>query len=126
MQINDLYYQKYLKYKDKYLNLESQIGGGRFTGNKLTHNSQKQKILIQKHKQERNNLAQKHKNELKIQAQEEKQTKDFIIRENKVELLWEIMMVVIKMAAQELMKKQKQEVLDLARKHAREINASKS
>ena len=41
MQINDLYYQKYLKYKDKYLNLESQIGGGRFTGNKLTHNSQK-------------------------------------------------------------------------------------
>ena len=58
MQINDLYYQKYLKYKDKYLNLESQIGGGRFTGNKLTHNSQKQKILIQKHKQERNNLAQ--------------------------------------------------------------------
>jgi 8-oxo-dGTP pyrophosphatase MutT (NUDIX family) len=28
MQDNDLYYEKYLKYKTKYLNLESQIGGG--------------------------------------------------------------------------------------------------
>lgn len=122
MSVSDLNYKnKYLDYKNKYLNLQSQMSGGA-----SLNTSQKQKMLIQKHKKERNNLAQKHKKELKIQAQEEKQTKDFIIRENKVELLWEIMMVVIKMAAQELMKKQKQEVLDLAQKHARELNASKS
>ena len=29
MQSKDLYYQKYLKYKNKYLNLQSQIGGVR-------------------------------------------------------------------------------------------------
>ena len=28
MKVNDLYYKKYLKYKIKYLNLQSQIGGG--------------------------------------------------------------------------------------------------
>ena len=27
MQVSDLYYKKYLKYKNKYLNLQSQIGG---------------------------------------------------------------------------------------------------
>ena len=31
MLVKDLYYQKYLKYKTKYINLQSQIGGGRFT-----------------------------------------------------------------------------------------------
>ena len=28
MQINDLYYNKYLKYKTKYLDLLNQLGGG--------------------------------------------------------------------------------------------------
>ena len=28
MQVSDLYYKKYLKYKNKYVNLQSQIGGG--------------------------------------------------------------------------------------------------
>ena len=33
MPVKDLYYQKYLKYKNKYLNLQSQMGGGvRYTG----------------------------------------------------------------------------------------------
>jgi hypothetical protein len=31
MLVKDLYYEKYLKYKNKYLNLQSQIGRGRFT-----------------------------------------------------------------------------------------------
>ena len=31
MLVKDLYYQKYLKYKTKYINLQSQIGGGGFT-----------------------------------------------------------------------------------------------
>lgn len=121
MSVSDLNYKnKYLNYKNKYLNLQSQMSGGA-----SLNTSQKQKMLIQKHKKERNNLAQKHKKELKIQAQEEKQTKDFIIRENKVELMWDISMYVIKSVAQELMKKQKQEVLDLARKHARQLQAVK-
>ena len=120
--MSDLDYKnKYLNYKNKYLNLQSQMSGGA-----SLNISQKQKMLIQKHKKERNNLAQKHKKELKIQAQEEKQLKDVIVRDNKVELMWDISMYVIKSVAQELMKKQKQEVLDLARKHARELNASKS
>jgi hypothetical protein len=32
MPVNNLYYNKYLKYKNKYLNLQSQIGGVRYTG----------------------------------------------------------------------------------------------
>ena len=32
MPIKDLYYQKYLKYKNKYINLQSQIGGVKYTG----------------------------------------------------------------------------------------------
>ena len=32
MPIKDLYYQKYLKYKSKYINLQSQIGGVKYTG----------------------------------------------------------------------------------------------
>jgi len=31
MSVNNLYYQKYLKYKNKYLNLQSQLVGGRYT-----------------------------------------------------------------------------------------------
>ena len=32
MPVNNLYYNKYIKYKNKYLNLQSQIGGVRYTG----------------------------------------------------------------------------------------------
>ena len=114
------YKNKYLKYKNKYLNLQNQMSGGA-----SLNTLQKRKSLIQKHKQERKNLAQKHKNELKIQAQEKKQTKDFIIKNNHVDLLWEISMYSLKLMAQELMKKQKQEVIDLAQKHARQLQAVK-
>jgi hypothetical protein len=119
--MSDLDYKnKYLKYKNKYLNLQSQMSGGA-----SLNISQKQKSLIQKHKQESDNLAQKHKNELKIQTQEKKQTKDFIIKNNHVDILWEISMYTLKLMAQKLMKKQKQEVIDLARKHARQLQAVK-
>ena len=121
MSVSDLNYKnKYLNYKNKYLNLKSQMSGGA-----SLNTLQKWKSLIQKHKQESDNLAQKHKNELKIQAQEKKQTKDFIIKNNHVDLLWEISMYTIKLVAQELMKKQKQEVIDLAQKHARQLQAVK-
>ena len=40
MPVKDLYYQKYLKYKNKYLNLQNQIGGGNYlittTANTIT------------------------------------------------------------------------------------------
>ena len=120
--MSDLDYKnKYLNYKNKYLNLQSQMCGGA-----SLNTSQKQKILIQKHKKERNNLAQKHKNELKIQAQEKKQVKDYWLNINKVELMGELSKYVLKQMAQELMKKQKQEIQVLAKKHARELNATKS
>jgi hypothetical protein len=91
----------------------------------IQKHKQESENLSQKHKQESENLAQKHKNELKIQAQEKKQTKDFIIKNNHVDLLWEICMYTIKLMAHELMKKQKQEVIDLAKKHARQLQAVK-
>jgi hypothetical protein len=120
MSVSDLDYKnKYLNYKNKYLNLQSQMNGG------ASLNTSKKQSLIQKHKQESDNLAQKHKNELKIQAQEKKQTKNFIIKNNHVDLLWEISMYTLKLMAKELMKKQKQEVIDLARKHARQLQAVK-
>ena len=120
--MSDLDYKnKYLKYKNKYLNLQSQMSGGA-----SLNISKKQKSLIQKHKQESENLAQKHKNELKIQAQEKKQTKDFIIKNNHVDILWEISMYTLKLMAQKLMKKQQQEVKNLAKKHARERDALKA
>ena len=50
MPVKDLYYQKYLKYKNKYINLQSQMGGGvRYTGDSddiKTFTSLKQKLRL--------------------------------------------------------------------------------
>jgi hypothetical protein len=120
--MSDLDYKnKYLKYKNKYLNFQNQTSGGA-----SLNTSQKQKSLIQKHKRDRKNLALKHKNELKIQAQNEKKIKDIIVRDNKVELMGDLSMYVINSVAQKLMKKQQQEVKNLAKKHARERDALKA
>jgi hypothetical protein len=52
--------------------------------------------------------------------------KDIIVRDNKVELMGELSMYVIKSVAQKLMKKQQQEVKNLVKKHARELMALKA
>jgi len=48
MPVKDLYYQKYLKYKNKYLNLCNQLGGGGFSmkteGNTITFDDTKENI----------------------------------------------------------------------------------
>ena len=47
MEVNDLYYNKYLKYKNKYINLQSQIGGDGITASGVQFLDEEKKNAIQ-------------------------------------------------------------------------------
>ena len=41
MQVSDLYYKKYLKYKNKYVNLQNQNGGVSYNNHQMTKKEEK-------------------------------------------------------------------------------------